>query len=206
MTDVLNVERRESRGSRNARRDRRAGRVPAVLYGHGEENVSLSISADEFSAAVRHGSRLVNLAGAVDETAFIKVVQWDAFGIDVLHVDFARVTEGEMLEVTVTLELRGEAPGSKVGGVVEHQMHQLRLSCPLSSVTDKISVNINTLELDGVITTNDLELPEGALIVGVEDAVVVQCVEATEEEEDDAVAAPGEPEVIGRSPEEEEEG
>ena len=109
--EVLEVQIRDSRGTRNARRLRQAGSVPAVLYGHGQETVNLSVSSEQFVAAIRHGSRVVALAGAVDQTALIRDVQWDTFGIEVLHVDFARVSASELVTTMVQVELRGEAPG-----------------------------------------------------------------------------------------------
>ena len=89
MADTLNVEMRESRGKRNAKRLRETGAVPAVLYGHGEKNLSLTIQSAQIAAAVRHGSRVVDLGGALKEKALIKHLQWDVYGTEVLHVDFS---------------------------------------------------------------------------------------------------------------------
>ena len=117
MADVLQVEMRETRGKRNARRMRNAGTVPAVLYGHGGPVVSLSVPVEQLDSAIRHGSRVVELAGAVKEGALIQDLQWNTWGNEVLHVDFARVALDERVTVTLNLELRGEAPGIKEGGV-----------------------------------------------------------------------------------------
>src|SRR3990172_346594 len=107
MAETLNVKTRETRGKRDARRLRRAGSVPAILYGHGEANHSLAVGADEMAAIVRHGGRVVELKGAVNEKALIRDLQFDTYGIHVLHVDFARVSEHERVEVKVSIELRG---------------------------------------------------------------------------------------------------
>src|SRR5262249_36062856 len=69
MAETLQVEARKSRGKRNAKRLRAGGKVPAVLYGHGEKTVSLSVPAEQLSSAVRHGSRVVDLKGAVSDSA-----------------------------------------------------------------------------------------------------------------------------------------
>ncbi len=204
MAEVLNVQIRESRGKRNNRRLRAAGSIPAVLYGHGKKTVCLSVPAEQIDAAVRHGSRLVKLAGAVKEQAFIRELHWDTWGMHVLHVDLTRVSAHEKVEVHVALELRGEAPGVREGGIIEQTMHGLRLECEATDIPDKLEVNINNLNLDGSITAADLELPETARILDPEDAVVVQCVRpAVVPEEEIAAAAEAEPEVIGRKPEEE---
>ena len=74
--------------------------------------------ADELETALRHGSRLVSLTGAVNESAFIRELQWDTWGTHIVHVDFTRISEHEIVEVRVPVELRGEAPGVREGGVV----------------------------------------------------------------------------------------
>ena len=150
MAEVLQVEARQSRGKRNARRMRRAGTIPAVLYGHGEETVSLAVRTDAMAAAVRHGSHVVELAGAVQQSALIRDLQWDVWGTGILHVDFARVSADETIEVTVSVELRGEAPGVKEGGVVEHLVHEVEIECKATAVPEKIVVNINQLKLGEV--------------------------------------------------------
>lgn len=206
MAEMLNVELRKPQGKRGNRRLRAAGSIPAVLYGHGQESVSLSVPAHEIEAALRHGNRLVMLSGAVDQQAFIRDLQWDTWGMSVLHVDFTRVTEHERVEVQVTLELRGEAPGLKEGGVVEQLVHEIDLECEVTQVPEKLEVNVNNLNLDESITAGDLELPPTATTTCPEDTVVVQCAVPAAVVEEEAAAEEGaeaEPEVIGRKPGEE---
>ena len=208
MAGELQVELRETRGRRSAERLRKAGVVPAVLYGHGRQNVALSVPAGPLHAMVQQGSRMVTLAGGVEESAFIREVQWDTWGTHLLHVDFNRVSADEKLEVAVTIELRGEAPGAKAGGVVTQSVHEVRLECPAGSIPNRLRVNINGLELDASISIADLQLPEGATVIGDQSTVVVNCAEpAAELEEPEAgEAAAEEPEVLGRKEEEKEEG
>jgi large subunit ribosomal protein L25 len=203
--EVLNVQVRDETGKRKVRRLRANGMIPAVLYGHGQQVVSLSVPADEVNAALRHGNRVVALQGGLNEQVFIREVQWDTFGHDVLHLDFTRVQAGEMLETTVLLECRGDAPGTHAGGVVEQPLHELEIRCPPEAMTDRIEVNINALELGQSITVGDLELPRGAEALAEADMVVVQCVERVEEEEESEATGPAEPEVIGRKEDEDAE-
>ncbi len=151
---------------------------------------------------------MVTLAGGVQESALIREVQWDTWGTHLLHVDFTRVSADEKLEVTVTVELRGEAPGARAGGVVSLSVHEVRLECPAGNIPDRLRVNINGLELDASITIADLQLPEGATVIGDQSTVVVHCAEPVAELEEAEVseAAPDEPEVLGRKEEEKEEG
>jgi len=198
MAEELNVEVRQSRGKRNSRRLRKTGHVPGVLYGHGEENISLTVPADALDTLVLRGNRLVALTGGVDESAFIREVQWDTWGTHVMHVDFTRVSEHEKVEVRVAVEIRGEAPGLKEGGVLDHSVHEVELSCPAGSIPERISVSVNNLKLHDSITVADLELPEGATVLADQAAVVVQCVVPIEvPDEEAAEAVPGEPAVIG---------
>jgi large subunit ribosomal protein L25 len=207
MAEVLKVERRELRGKRNSRRLRKTGAIPAVLYGHGEENLCLAVPADEIDAMVRHGTRLVDLEGAVREQAFIRDLQWDTWGTHILHVDFTRISAHERVEVDVAIELRGMAPGVKQGGVVEQSLHEARIECEATEVPESLEVNVNQLELGDSITLSQLELPRSGKIVGNPDEVVVQCVVPAEvpEEEEAAEISEVQPEVIGRKAEEAEE-
>jgi large subunit ribosomal protein L25 len=205
MAETLNVKTRGSRGKREARRLRRTGSIPAILYGHGEANCSLEVGAVEMSAVVRRGGRVVELKGAVNEKALIRDLQWDHYGIEVLHVDFTRVSEHERIEVKVSVELRGQAVGVKDGGVVEHFVHEVEIECEALAIPDKLELNIGELKIGDSLTAADVHLPPGVTLVSDPDAVLVHCVEAREEEEAGGPAAGvAEPEIIGRKPEEEE--
>ena len=202
---TLAVQLREAYGKRSNRRLRNSGRVPAVLYGHKKEVRSLTLSADELYAAVRHGNRFVALSGGLSESAFIKDVQWNTWGNQILHVDFARVSAHEKVHVTVAIELRGEAPGTKDGGVVKHVLHSIELECEAASVPEKISVNINHLEFGKMLHVSDLELPKGAKTLTDPAALIVSCVAPVEVSEETTPVGDEEPEVIGRKKAEEEE-
>ena len=206
MAQQLAVDSRDTQGKRRNRRLRAVGRVPAILYGHGLENVSLAVGADELASVIRHGSRLVSLTGVVNESAFIRELQWNTWGTHIIHVDFTRISEHEIVEVRVNIELRGEAPGVREGGVVNQLVHEVEIACPASVIPEKLVVNINHLKLNDTITLGDLELPQGAkLLVDDLEAVAVQCVVPAElPEEGSGEAVPGEPEVIGAKEEEEE--
>jgi large subunit ribosomal protein L25 len=204
--EILNVEKRQALGKHQVRRLRQSGTIPAVLYGHGEESVSLQLAADDFATALRHGARVVKLQGAVTQQALIRDVQWDTWGQETLHVDFTRISAHEKVVVEVPVELRGEAPGVKQGGIVEQVLHSLEFECEATVVPERIDVNINSLELGDSVAVKDLELPRGATVTGELEQTVVHCIEPAEEpEEGEEAAGEAEPEVIGRAKEEEEE-
>jgi large subunit ribosomal protein L25 len=204
MAEVLNVEVRKEAGKRHAKRLRRDGGIPAVLYGHGEQTVSLAVPREQFAAALRHGSRLVELKGGANESALIRELQWDIYGTAVMHIDFTRVSADERIEVKVPVELRGQAPGVRAGGVIQHLVHEIEIECLATAIPDKIQLNINHLELKDSITVGQLELPSGVKLLSEPEAIAVQCVEPAVEEEVEAAPTEGaEPEVIGRKAEEE---
>ena len=205
MAETLNVQMRDSRGKRHAKRLRQAGAIPAVLYGHGEQNISLAIQSSEIAAAVRHGSRVVDLGGALKEKALIKHLQWDVYGNEVLHVDFSRVSEHERVQVTVPVKLRGQAPGVKEGGVIEHVEHEVEIDCEAVSIPDHLEISVKDLHLEGSLAADQIKLPEGVKLLTDPETVIVHCVlPAAEPEEEGAGATGAEPEVIGRKAEDEE--
>jgi len=196
---TLKVELRDTFSKRANRRLRNSGQVPAVLYGHGKAVKSLTLAAEELNAAVRHGNRFVALSGVLSENAFIKDVQWDTWGTEILHVDFSRVDAHEKVHVTIAVELRGEAPGTKEGGVVKLAMHTIELECEAASIPEKIDVNINHLGFGKMLNVGDLELPPGAKALVDAATVVVSCVAPVEvSDEEETSAEEGEPEIIGR--------
>lgn len=204
MRDTLQVKLRQLSGSRRMRRLRDQGVVPAVLYGHKQSNVNLEITSDQVRAAVRHGARLVNLAGDVQETALIRQVQWDAFGVEVLHLDLTRVSSDETVELVLPIHLKGTAAGTREGGVVEHIKHEVKILCPVVSIPEHLTLNVNNLHVGQSLTLADLPLPDGAKLLTDAGEVVVMCVTPVEVDETAATAEPGEPEVIGRKKDEEE--
>ena len=116
MSDTLEVTLRKDTGTRAARRLRKEGRVPAVLYGHGEKCVDLTTTREAVEAMVRHGSRFVELIGEVKTAAVVRELQWDTFGVEPIHVDFLRVSKSDRVKVKVPIDLKGECPGQRAGG------------------------------------------------------------------------------------------
>jgi large subunit ribosomal protein L25 len=205
---TLAAQKREGSGTRSAERLRKQGRVPAVVYGHKEATVSVSLASEDLLAALRHGARVVDLkTDGAAETALIREVQWDHLGKEVLHVDFARVGKDERIHVAVRIELRGTAPGIAAGGVLDQPLHALEIECLAISIPESIRVPVGELQLEGSIHVRDLHLPEGVVALTDPDAVVVHIAPKMVEPEPAAAApAPGaaEPEVIGRKAGEEE--
>jgi large subunit ribosomal protein L25 len=200
---------RQTRGSRLARRLRGQGLIPAVLYGHKEQTLTLAVSMEELSRTIRQGTRVVDLeAGGKTDKALIKEVQWDHLGLEILHVDFNRVSADERIVIEVRLEIRGTAPGVATGGVVDQPLHNIKVECPALSPPESIRVNIGELQLGQAIHVKDIKLPDGVVALTDSEAIVVHVTQkVVVEEAAPVVAAPttAEPEVIGRKPSEEKE-
>lgn len=208
-SETIEVHKRAGVGSIAARKLRRAGRIPAILYGHGEENVNLSVDSEAIDRVIQHGAKLLSLTGDVSDTALLRDVQWDAFGIDVLHVDLTRVSQTEAVEITLPIELHGVAPGASEGGVLSVNLHEITISCPASKIPDHIQVNIGDLHLGDSVLASEVALPEGATLVTKDSDVVVHIgmPSTVEEEGEEAVpsADGSEPELIRKEKEEEKE-
>jgi large subunit ribosomal protein L25 len=197
MIETIEVKTREAVGTSRVRKLRDTGMVPAVLYGHGETNVNLAVARDVVNNVIRRGSKMLALTGAIQDTALLREVQWDAFGIEILHIDLARVSKDEAVEITLAVELHGEAPGLSEGGQLKFTAHELTIRCPAGSIPEHLIVSIAGLHLGQSVHANEVLLPEGASMLTPGSVVVVQIAQPIAEGDDDA-AAVAEPELIRR--------
>jgi len=202
---ILEVEKRTSKGSRESRRMRKKGLLPGVVYGHKQETISVTLSSETLTNLVRHGVRVVDLQfGSAKDKALIRELQWDHLGKEILHVDFARVSEEERIEVEVRLEIRGTAPGIAAGGVLDQPIHSLRIECLAIRIPDSLRVNVGELQIGSAIHVKDVKLPEGVVALDEPDAIVIQVVQREDEKEAAPAEGVAEPEIIGRKVAEEE--
>jgi large subunit ribosomal protein L25 len=208
MSDSLEVMVRKGTGTRECRRLRRDGLVPAILYGHGEKCVDLVTKRESLEAVIRHGSRVVDLSGAVKESALIRDLQWDTYGVKPIHVDLLRVSKSDRVNVKVPIEARGDAPGQHAGGTVNLILHEIEIECTPDSIPEKIYVHLGSLEVGGMVKVQELELPSGAqpLLDGEEPVATCTVSGGKVEESTGEETSSDEPEVIGRQVGEEGEG
>lgn len=192
-------------GSRAARKLRAKGLVPAIVYGHKQANLPVTLTREDVWSLIRRGHHVAKLQiGGETEMALIRDVQWDHLGRDILHLDFFRVSADERVETDVSLNFHGTAPGLSQGGVLEQTMHSVTVSCAVIAIPDSIRVDVGNLNLNDSIKIRDLVLPEGVTVLGDADTVLVHVVvKKVEAEPTPAAGAAGEgtpaqPEVIGR--------
>lgn len=213
MAEIITFEtkKRSDFGTQSAKKLRRQGQVPVVLYGHKEETLTLTLPTVALEHAIRHGARVVDLKTDGNmQKALIREVQWDCLGKELLHVDFYRVSADERVVVSVPIEIRGTAPGIAGGGVLDQPLHSLSVECLAIAVPNSIRVNVGEMLLGSIIHIREVVLPEGVKAMQDPDAIVVQVVAKQTEEVTPAAGAPlevgpAEPERIGRVRAEEEE-
>jgi large subunit ribosomal protein L25 len=185
-------------GSRVARRLRAAGRVPAVIYGHKQAVVPISLGRIDVLRMIKAPGHLADLdVGGTTETVLIRDVQWDHLGKEILHLDFSRVSAEEIIDTEVNLELRGLAPGIASGGILEHLVHSLSINCKAGAIPESIKVDISNLQIDQGIHVRDLTLPPDVTVNSDPDVLLVHVVVRGAAEEPAAADAEStQPEVI----------
>src|SRR5688500_13840317 len=205
----LTAQPRSALGSRANKRLRGQGLVPGVIYGHKEAVVPVSLPKKELATHIDRGAHLFDVAlDGKSEKVLIKEVQYDHLGIELVHVDFARVSLDEKVEVTVPLELKGTPKGEADGGVLQQIIAELEVECLVTDIPDRIIHNVSEMAIDDVLHIKDLKLPAGVRATQDEDQIVaaVRVIEEEAPAEVAEAAGAAEPEVIGRKPEEGEEG
>ncbi len=199
----LEVAAREPAGSRQARRLRREGNVPGVLYGGGEEPVSFSVPARVLRQALAHAGAVLDLSiqGAGASPAVLKeLVRHPVTGATV-HVDLLRVRLDVKIQSTVSLELTGgdDAPGVKEGGVLEHVTRELSIEALPNDIPDSIAFDVSEMQINDTITLEALRPPANVELLDDPETVIATLtpprlqVESDEEiEEETEVVGEGE--------------
>jgi len=202
---TLQATKREETGSRAAQRLRRDGLVPAILYGHKRETVCLTLPLRDFEHLCHAGARLLDLEiGGIVEPAIIKEIQYDSMGDHILHADFARVAMDEKITVSVPVELHGLAKGVTHGGILDHILVDIEVSCLPHDIPGSIRIEVAELDVAESVHIRDIERPPGVEFVQDPDAPIVTVHPPVHAEEEEAeveaeveAEAEAEPEVIG---------
>lgn len=195
---TLNADVRERPGSKYARRLRQSGKLPAVMYGHGEDPVSIAMDAAEILTRIHKGDKLFNLKmGGGAQTVLLRDLQFDYLGTNIIHADFSRVDLEERIHTRVHVRLKGDAVGLKsVGSILIHPITELEIECKVANLPDEVVVDISTLAVGESIHVRDVQLPLPTMKMlsdpdGVVAHIVVQVEEKTgEAAPTDVVAAP----------------
>ncbi len=203
-TLLLKAELREYTGSKAVRKIRDQGRIPAIVYGHKQESVAISLDAHDFLEGLHHGHRLMDIqVGRKKEKMIVKELQYDHLGQNIIHADLMRVDVTESVRVTVPIELKGTATGTHEGGIVEEHADHLEIECKATDIPEKIVVSVKELHVGEALHAGDIELPSGVKLISSPELLMVTChlvaaAKTTEEVEEEIPAAP---EVIGEAKE-----
>ena len=206
----LSIETREGTGTTSARRLRAAGKVPAVLYGHGTEPRHVALDARAFEEVLHHGGRtsLITLtSGKKAETVLLRDLQRHPVSRKIEHADLQLVSANESVHARLPVVTVGTAIGVKeLGGVMDVISHELEIEGPANKLPDSLEIDVTSLGLHEHIVASQVALPDGfkmitpadTLVVAIEPSKTAQAVE-------EAAVAPAleqaEPEVIGAKPE-----
>jgi large subunit ribosomal protein L25 len=197
---TLTAETGRPRGSRASNRLRNAGKVPAVIYGHGEDPVALTVDWRQLRAALTTeagvNALLTLKVNGEEQLALVRELQRDPIKRRVDHIDFIRVSRHEQIEVEVPITLLGEAESVlREDGMVEQVLNTLHVSTTPTNIPNELVLDVSAMTIGDSLRVSDLTLPEGVTTdVDPDEPVATALVtRATIEAEEAAEAAEGEP-------------
>jgi large subunit ribosomal protein L25 len=211
----LKAQPRQDTGKSATRKMRAAGRIPAVVYGHGDETRKLTVDAHELELLFKrvHYENTIIEVDIEGEPAPVKTlireVQSHAYRPDVLHVDFQQVHADEPIHVEIPIHLLGTAPGTRLGGVLMQVITDLEVRCLPDRIPEVIEIDISHMQINDAVHLRDLTLPPGVEPLIDADRTICSItppsVMVTEEGAEEVAAEDtSEPEVIGKGREDEE--
>ena len=190
----VHAEVREQFGKGFARRLRAAGKIPAVIYGHGTEPVHVALPGHQVSLIIRRANALLDLdIDGTGQLTLVKDVQRDPVRQIIEHIDLLVVKKGEKVQVEVPVHTVGE---SFSGTIVTVELNTIKLEVEATHIPQSLEVSVEGLEVGAHITAGDVVLPKGATLIDEPEllllAVSVPAAEVSAEDEEAAEAAPAE--------------
>jgi large subunit ribosomal protein L25 len=191
----IEAELRTEFGKGAARRTRRAGRVPAVMYGHGAQARHLSLPEHDLMLALKTPNALLRIEGLPGRAglALPKAVQRDPIRGAIEHVDLIEVRRGEKVTVEIPVRVTGEV---FPGGLLDQQMVQIAVEAEATHLPDGIDVDVDGMEIGTSVHAKDLALPEGSSLQVDPEALVLHVLAAPTAEQREAELGEGVPEVV----------
>ncbi len=193
--NVLAVELRDGTGKSVTRKIRRAGRVPAVIYGHGKATLSLSFDPKSLESILKASDAGVNTLIGLEgdsaisgKTVLVKELQRDPVDGFLMHADLFEVDPEERIAVSVPVHVVGTAEGITMGGILDHALREVELECLPSAIPDAIELDVTALSLGESIHVRDLVVAEGISVRTHEELPVVSVILPTVVEEEPEVS------------------
>ncbi|PLV60279.1 50S ribosomal protein L25 [Thermotoga sp. KOL6] len=214
----LEVKVREPKGKRTARRLRKAGEIPGIVYGPATQPVPVSIKRSSFEKVFHTVTETTPIqlvikddsGNVIDEkTVFLKMIQRDKVTEEVVHVDFYEPSKGHRMRINVPVKTVGKPVGVEKGGFLEIYHEEIPVETDPDNIPKEIEIDVSSLDLGDVVYAKDLKLPEGVKCLFEDEEAVVAVLVPKEISVEEEVPAEeeetAEPEVIKRKEEEEEE-
>ena len=186
----LEISNRIDIGTKGAKKERRRGLVPGVLYYSGEEAINVSIKKSNLLRAMNSGQRIFEiLQDGENQYTMLKQVQYHPVTDDVIHIDLMRVRRSEKMNISVPIHLVGESKGVKEGGILTQSLTQVEISCYPTDVPEQIELNIDQLELNSGLSVGDLDTGSEDIEVISDSSLNIVSIMApvSEKEEDDSL-------------------
>ncbi len=182
---VLKIVNRDSFGSSASRKVRREGKIPGVVYGHGAEPKMFLIDVKDWEIIAKQEVQIIQLKSEKESeiNVLIKDVQFDYLAGITEHIDFLEVKLDEVITAMVPVHAIGTPIGVSQGGLLDHLLHEIEVSCTPLTLPESIEVDISELELNGSVNIGDLELPEDVTSIGDQEQTVLHVVLPRVEEE-----------------------
>jgi len=204
MPTVIEAQTRTPGGKNVNRRLRKSGRIPAVIYGPGKQPVVVSVDPGDVNTILHSESGrntifAVNVDGSGQNNAMVKDYQLDPVKGNLIHADFLEIAMDRLLELTVNIEIVGEAPGVKLdGGIMDFVTRSIEVECLPSDIPESIKVDVGTLKINDYIRVKNLQTDAKVKILTDPEVVIVTIVPPIKEEApvEAAVETAVEPEVI----------
>jgi len=192
------AQQRETVGKGAARRARKAGKIPAVLYGHGDKPQHLELEAREYGHAIKHGvNTLLSVqVGSKKSLALTKAIQRDPIKRIINHVDLLLVRRGEKVEVEIPVILTGEAAK---GTLLNTDLTTITVEAEATHIPESVEVNLDGLDVGDHVTAGSIQLPAGSVLITEPDAMVVNILAAPTAAEMEADLASGDAEPATES-------
>lgn len=201
MAATLNATARTGSGKGGARKLRATGKVPAVVYGHGDKNVPLALDRHELELllhAISVENTVISLVtdGGTGKDVLIRDVQMHPYRPEVLHVDFIQLHAGEVIRMKIPVRLSGNPAGVRdEGAVLDQVIYDLEVECLPGNIPEAFEVDVSNLDVGESIRVHDVSFPNVRILAD-GDLPIASVVPPTVEPVADADTAAAEPEVI----------
>ena len=184
----LEISNRIHIGTKGAKKERRKGLVPGVLYYSGEDATNISIKKSNLLRAMNSGQRIFEiLQDGKSQYTMLKQVQYHPVTDEVIHIDLMRVRRSEKMNISVPIHLVGESKGVKEGGILTQSLTQVEISCYPTDVPEQIELNIDQLELNSGLSVGDIDTgSEDIEVISDASLNIVSVMAPATEKEDDA--------------------